>query len=175
PPSTTLFRSPPALVVHDRLRSGVVEGRVADLVAEQVRVEVLEHADLAFASELVLDCDLFEVDVAVEVHRIAATKAQPERLVVRRRIADECLVLVLDMAFPVVAADPAELAVDPDAEPARRADGVVLLSDVRVIDVAELVARVERDEEVAVAERDAAGQIRPCGSPRGNAWRSPRG
>src|SRR5881409_1525297 len=122
----------PPLVVDDRLRSRVVERGVAYLVAEQVRVEVLEHADLAFASELVLDGDLFEVDVAVEVNRIAATKAQPQRLVVHCRVAHERLVLVFDVALPVVAPDPAELAVDPHAEPARRADGVILLSDVRV-------------------------------------------
>ncbi len=160
--------------MDDRLRSRVVERGVTDLVAEQVRVEMLEDADLAFAPELVLDGDLFEVDVPVEVDRVAASEAQPERLVVQGRVANERLMLVFDVALPVVAADPAELAVDPDAETAGRADRVVLLSNVRVIDVAQLIAGVERDEEVAIAKREVARQIRPCVSPRGNAWRSPR-
>jgi hypothetical protein len=45
---------------------------------------------------------------------------------------------------------------------------------VRVEDVAQLIARVERDEEIAVAERKVARQIRPCGSLRGSASRWPR-
>jgi hypothetical protein len=68
--------------VHDRLRARVVEGGIADVIAEEVRVEVLERADLALTSELVLDRDLFEVDVPVEVDRVAAAEAQAERSVV---------------------------------------------------------------------------------------------
>jgi hypothetical protein len=118
-----------------------------------MRVEMLERANLAFATELVLDRDLFEVDVPVEVHGVPATKSQAERRVVQGRVTDERLVLVLDVDLPAVVSDPAELSVDPDAESARSADGVVLLSDVGVVDVAQLIARVERDEEIAVAER----------------------
>jgi len=68
--------------VHDGLRARIVESRVPDLVAEQVRVEVLERADLAFLPELIFDRDLLEVDVAVEVHGVPTAKAQPERRVV---------------------------------------------------------------------------------------------
>ena len=143
----------PALVVDDRLRPRVVERGIANLVPEEMRVEVLEDSDLALAPELVLDRDLFEVDVPVKVDSVAAAKAQPERRVVQRRVAHERLVLVGDVDLPVVAADPAEPAVGPDTEAARRADGVVLLPDMRVVDVAELIAPVEGDEEIAIAQR----------------------
>src|SRR5207245_57580 len=77
------------LVVDDRLRARVVVGRVADLVAEQVRVEVLERAHVALAVLLVLDRDLFEVDGAVEVDRVPAAPSHAETPVADRSAADD--------------------------------------------------------------------------------------
>src|SRR5204862_6290084 len=70
------------------------------------------------------------------------------------RVADERLVLVVDAALPTLVRHPRELPVRPDAEAARVTGGVVLETDVRVVDVAQRVRAVERDEEVAVAERE---------------------
>jgi hypothetical protein len=61
---------------------------------------------------------------------------------------------------PPVGRDPREAAVDPHAEAAREAAGVVLLADVRVVDVADLVLRVEVDEEAAVADGNVSGHRR---------------
>ena len=63
------------------------------------------------------------------------------------------LVREAQIALPAIVAGPRELAVGPDAEAARLAASVVLEADLGVIDVAELVSRVECDEEVAVPER----------------------
>ena len=68
------------------------------------------------------------------------------------RVADERLVLVVDVALPPIVRDPREGTVRPDSEAARVADGVVLETNVWVVDVAEGVGRVEGDEEVAVAQ-----------------------
>jgi len=56
-------------------------------------------------------------------------------------------------ALPAVVARPGEDPVGPDAKAAGLATGVVLEADLRVVDVAQLVARIEGDEEVAVPER----------------------
>src|SRR5437867_3101710 len=147
---------PASLVVDDRLAAGVVVGGIAGVVAVQVGVEVLEEPDLPLTPERVLDRDLLEIDVAVEVDRVAEAQAQAKLRMHERRVADECLVLVRDVTILPVVAGPGEGAVDPEPEPRRIPDRVVLLTDVRVVDVAQLVARIEGDEVITVAERKIA-------------------
>jgi hypothetical protein len=58
------------------------------------------------------------------------------------------------IALPaLVVTGPREPAVSPDAEAARLAAGVILEADLGVVDVAELIAAIEGDEEIAVPER----------------------
>src|SRR5204863_764618 len=99
----------------------------------------------------VLDRDLLEIDVPVEVDRVAAVQLDLQDRMAKVRVADERLVLVVDAALPTLVRHPRELPVRPDAESARVTGGVVLETDVRVVDVAQRVRAVERDEEVAVA------------------------
>ena len=134
---------PAPLVVDDRLAPRVVVGGVAGVVPIQVRVEMLEEPHLPLASECVFDGDLLEVDVPIEVDRVAEPQAQPELRMDERRVTDEGLVLVGDATIPPVVAGPRERSIDPKAEARRIADRVVLLADVGVVDVAELVARIE--------------------------------
>src|SRR3954462_9295934 len=104
--------------MDDGLRARVVVRRVADIVAVQVRVEVLEDADVALLARLVLDGDLFEVDVAIEVDRVPAAELDPQAGVLQASVPDERLVLVIDAPLPALLVDPRELPVDPDAEAA---------------------------------------------------------
>ena len=104
---------------------------------------MLEEPHLPLASECVFDGDLLEVDVPIEVDRVAEPQAQPELRMDERRVTDEGLVLVGDATIPPVVAGPRERSIDPKAEARRIADRVVLLADVGVVDVAELVARIE--------------------------------
>ena len=142
--------------MDDGLRPGVVVGGVAGVVSEEVSVEVLEEAHLPFAAERVLDGDLFEIEVAIEVHGVAHMKEHAELGVPERRIADERLVLVGDRSVPPVVACPGERAIRPDPKARRIAHGVVLHPHVRIKDVSQLIARVEGDEEIPVAERKVA-------------------
>src|SRR4051812_15917194 len=145
-----------SLVMDDGLRARVVVRRVADVVAVQMRVEVLEDADVAILARLVLDRDFLEVDVAIEIDRVPASQLDPQAGVAQVRVTDEGLVLVIDPPLPALLVDPRELPVDPDAEATGVAGRVVLETDVRVVDVPQRVGAVERDEEVAVAEREIA-------------------
>src|SRR6185503_4447292 len=131
-----------ALVVDDRLRARVVIRGVADVIAEKMRVEVLEEPRVAVPPRRVLDGDLLEVDVPVEVDRVAAAELDLEPGVTQVRVADERLVLVVDPSLPAVLGDPRELPVEPDAEAARVTGRVVLEADVREIDVPHRVRRV---------------------------------
>ena len=144
------------LVVDDGARPRVVERRVADIVPEEVRVEMLEQPHLTVASGGILDRDLLQIEVAVEVHGIAAPQPEAEAGVPQGDLADQRLVGIPDVALPPVVAGPAEQAVDPDTEAADVAHGVVLEADVGKVDVAKLVPGVEGDQEVTVPERKIA-------------------
>src|SRR2546430_16077418 len=128
-----------SFVVHDGLRARVVVRGIAGLVAVEVRIEVLEQAHVALATSLVLDSHLFEVQVAVEVHGVAAMERYTEPTVPQMRVAYQRFMFVVDGALPARLVDPGELAVDPEAEAARFADGVVLETDVGIEDVPQLV------------------------------------
>ena len=117
---------------------------------------MLEEPDLPLTPDRILDGDLFEIDVAVEVNRVPEAQAQAKLRMHEGRVTDEGLVLVGDVTIPSIVAGPGERSVDPEPEPRRIAHRVVLLTHVRVIDVAQLVARIEGDEVVAVAEREIA-------------------
>src|SRR5207247_5833487 len=153
------------LVMDDRLRARVVVRAVADTVPVEVCVELVEEAHFAILAGRVLDRDLFEVDVAVEVDCVPAIEAQLERGVIEMSVPDERLVLVIDAPLPAAIADPHERPVGPDSEAARLAGGVVLLTDVGVVEVAQLIVGVEGDEEVAVPEWEIARQW--LAAPRG--------
>src|SRR5207247_7782232 len=126
----------------------------------EVRVEVLEKADLPVLTGRVLDGHLFEVEVPVKVDGIAEVQTHAELRVHQVGVPDQRLVLVVDVTLPAIVASPCEQPIDPDPETGRLADGVVLQANVRVEDVAELVTRVERDKEVAVSKRQVAGHAR---------------
>src|SRR5205823_12203060 len=88
--------------------------------------------------------------------RVTEAQAQPELGMDEHRVTDERLVLVGDAPVPAIVARPRELPIHPDAEARGLAHRVIFLTDIGVVDVTQLVARIKRDEEVAVAERKIA-------------------
>jgi hypothetical protein len=151
---------PLAAVVDDRAEVGVVVGGVADLRPPHVEVLVVEDADRAVVTREVLDLDLADQDRAVEVHDVVAVQRQAQVAVVeadggRERVAEVALA-----DLPAGVGGPEELGlalageVTVDAEPAGAGAGVVLLTDVGEVDVANLVLVVEGDEQAPVADGD---------------------
>jgi hypothetical protein len=116
----------------------------------------------------VLQLDLADEDVAVEVDDVVAVHRQLQLAVVeadagRQRVAEVALA-----DRPVAVVGPAELVlpvrarhVRVHAEPARPLAGVVLLPDVREVDVPHLVPVVERHQQPAVADGDVTGHALP--------------
>src|SRR3954454_24953042 len=82
---------------------------------------------------------------------------------------DERIVLVVEPLLPRRIADPRELAVAPDAEKRDVAGGLVVLTDMRVIDVAEVVLMIEVDHEIAVADGKVARHVERIAAKRGAA------
>ena len=67
-------------------------------------------------------------------------------------VRDERLAQIGQRALPLIALHPGDRIVGPDAEP-RRSAGVILLSDVREVDVRQAVLRIEREDETSVADQ----------------------
>ena len=145
-----------ALVVDHRARRRIEIRRVAHVVAEDVEVLVEVQPRHARRRREVPHDDVLQVDVDVEIHRVRAVHLDLHRGVAQAHARDQRLLLVGDRARPAVLEDPAQLAVHPDAEVERPGPGVVLLADMREIEIADAVAAVERDEHVAVADGNIA-------------------
>jgi hypothetical protein len=146
-----------ALVVNQRARVRVEVGRVADLGLGDVKVLVEEEAELAARARGVGQPDAADEDVFVRVHGVVRDDFDVERAVDEPDLRDEGLVQVIELARPAGVRDPGERAFDPEAEAERVALGMVLLADVREVDVTNLVQLVERDQQRAVSDGDVTG------------------
>ena len=109
----------------------------------------------------VADDDLADVDVRVGVDGVVAAKAQSELGVLREDVGDDGVAQVGEVALPAVVLDPTAGAVGPDAEAEARS-AVVLVPDVREVDVGEAVLRVEGDEQRSVADLNVTGHGERC-------------
>jgi len=105
---------------------------------------------------MVADLDAAHEEIAVEVDGVADLHGQPERRRAGRHARDERHLLVVELLLPDRAVDPGEGAVAPDAKPRTVADRLIVLPDVRVIDIADVVVIIEVDHDVAVGERQIA-------------------
>ena len=149
----------PALpfVVEDRAPLRLVVGGVAHLRPADVEVLAEEAPDLPFPIPFIGNDQAAQVEVLVEVHGVAARQAHAEFRVVETHLRDERVGCVVEGALPARMIDPAKLPVHPDAEAEGMARRMVLLSDVRPVEVAERIGLVEVHQERAVTDRDVAG------------------
>ena len=154
-----------ALVMDHRARRRVEIRRVAHVVAEDAEVLVEVQPRHARRRRKVPHDDALQVDVEVEIHRVRAVHLDLHRGVAQAHARDQRLLFVGDRARPAVVVDPAQPAVHPDAEVERLRPGVVLLADMRKIEIADPVATVERDEHVAVADGNIARHRVPPSRP----------
>ena len=145
-----------ALVVHDALCPRVEIGRVADPVALQPEVGVEVERERSFAVHQVLHDDPAHEDRTVEVHRVGADQLHAQPRVPKPDVGDQRVVGVVQVARPLVVADPGKLTVHADAKSAGTPAGLVFRADPRVVDVAHAVARVEIDEQRSIAQGKVA-------------------
>ena len=104
----------------------------------------------------VLHRDLADVDVLVEVDGVAHVQDEAEPTVGQGHVGHEGVGLVADLPLPLRTVDPGQPPVGEHPEAARMADGVVLLAEVREIDVAQPIVGVEHHLQRAVADDEVA-------------------
>src|SRR5207247_3909075 len=99
-------------------------------------------------------------DILVEIDGVVEPELNAQDLLPGAHLGDHGVDGVTPVELPV-RADPAELALRPDAESERMRGGVVFLAHVRVIDVPDQIVATERDEQPTVRERTATRQANP--------------
>ena len=150
------------LIVDDRPRLRIVERGIANLRPANPEIVMKKHADLTRAVRVVPNDDTAHQDVLVEIHGVLERQGDAERVVPQRHIGHERLVSIHHSRRPVFP-EPTEPLVDPDPNPECMARRVVLLSNVRKVDVADEVLAIERDQQSSVRERKVTRHM----------WRTP--
>jgi len=125
-----------------------------------VKILVVEDADDAIGVVIIFDFDLADKHRAMEVDDVIAIQRHLQRLVFHLHAGGERVAQISlgNVPRPVIA--PRKLPVllpghlRENAEPTRPVAGVIFLTDVREVDVAQLVALVEGDQETAVTDWD---------------------
>ena len=112
-----------------------------------------------FLSDEIVKLDAAHEHVAIEVDRVVDDHVQLQRIGMRLDARDQRIAVVVEPLLPRRIADPGELAVAPDAEKRDVAGGLVVLPDMRVVDVADVVLMIEIDHEVAVADGKVARHV----------------
>ena len=117
------------LVVEQGSALGFVIGGVAHLATQDVKVVMEEHSDVPRAHRLVRDAAAADKKRLVEVDRVGELQGECEARVAEPDVGDERLSVEAEVAVPAGVAEPAELALRPDANAKRMSQGMVLLAE----------------------------------------------
>ena len=107
----------------------------------------------------ILQANASEKYVFVTRDGVAANDLDAKPFTFECNVGDECLRNVPEGSLPIVGKDPGEFAIGPNAEPKRETLGMVLLPDMREIDVADLIFVVEIDQQIAVADGNVTHRL----------------
>src|SRR5687768_17584199 len=136
---------PMLFIVDKRRRLRVIIRGVANLAFVDPEVVMEEHADVALRVAQVFHTDATEKDILVACNRIAADDSNSECRVFESHIGDQRFMKIVEVTRPVVPKNPGERTFDPNSKPKRKSFRVVLLPDVRKINIPNLVFIVEVD------------------------------
>ena len=114
-----------------------------------------EEPDVARRA-LVDDPDAAKEGVTAEVDAVVEVHADLQLTMAQRHVGHQRVVEVDDFPRPARVVEPGEATIDPDADAARAAAGVILLAHPGVIDVAQVVVVVEIDQQGSIADGKVA-------------------
>ncbi len=171
---------PAILVGEECLQLGCVEDGIGAFTLAEVPIMVEEQPHLARSVGTIRHLETADEEVAVEVHRVVAGNRELQRVRRQRHTADQRILVVAQLALPDVAIEPGKAAVHPHAGMIDVPLRLIALADVRPVDVAQVVLRVEVDEHVAVGQRQITrhGESLLTGGgvvSAGRRWRAPAG
>jgi hypothetical protein len=160
-----------APVVDDGPALGVIIGGVPLFHAAGVQIVMPEQPHFARAAEEIVDLHPAHDQVMVDIDRVPADEGEAQTVVPRLDTGDQGAGLVAERLPPRRLVQPGHAAIGPDAEAAELAADVVLLADVRPVEVAQDIIVVEGDQQVAVSDRDITGHLSsPCAVAHAGTW-----
>lgn len=136
---------------------GIVGGGVADLRAVDHEVLVEEQAEFPFPIGVIADDDALQIDAFALVDAVVHLQLDAESAVTSRDVGDEGVLDIAELPRPRRILQPAELAFGPEAEAAILAADMVELSDVRIVDVADIAVLIEVEQHLAVSDYEVTG------------------
>jgi len=121
----------------------LVIGCVADLTPADVEIVVEKEAHLAVAPGLISHLDSTHEQILVEVDGVLADQTQFQMRVVKDHLGDQIVTNIVERPLPTVVAYPRKLPIGPHTKPRGVSCSVILLTNVRPVEIAEPVSRVE--------------------------------
>ena len=113
-----------------------------------------KNTNLTWFVAKILYANAAKENIFVACNRVAATKLDSKFYIFKGHIRDQCFRQITQVTLPTFLKNPRKLAAGPHAKPKRESLAVILLPDMRKINVADLVLIVEINEQSAVSDRN---------------------
>src|SRR5690349_14296041 len=97
----------------------------------------------------------------MKVDRIVANQAKLPLRIPKGYFRDERIVLITQVFLPLGAVNPGEAAIAPNSHPERVALGLILLADMRKVEVPQAIRRIKGDQHATVADGNVSWHSNP--------------
>lgn len=141
-------------VVDQRKRVGIVKRGVTDFVLIEAKIMVQKNTDLAAIFSGVSDSYPAKVDVFAAGDGVVTNYLDAEPWALEVNVGNERIGNIFERPVPRIGIHPRKLSVGPHAKAKRKTFGMILLPDVREINIADLIFVVEINEQTAISDRD---------------------
>ena len=145
--------------MHQTTGHRVKGGGISDAVAGNVEVVTEKNPDLALPVDHVLNCDRAGINVFVKINGVPTHEQQPEIFMIQGNPGYLGILLIAQINFPV-RAQPGKTVLNPDAKTAVFAHYMVFLTNMRKVEITDVVVMIETDKESAVANRNISRHLR---------------
>ena len=142
--------------MDQRVGFGFVKGGISDIILIDTKIMMKDGPDLPLFFAGIAYIDPPQKDIVVACDRVGARDLQPEISVCELYVRDEGFRKICETPLPSIIADPGKFAVRPNAKAGRIAFGMVLLSYMWEINIADPVSVVEIYKQTAVTDRNIA-------------------
>jgi hypothetical protein len=136
---------PVFFVVNESQIFRVIKCGVADIVLVDAKIVMKKDPDFTIVAPQIGNANAPQKDIVMARDRIVAGDLDTELFIPERYICDERIGQILKASGPTIPKYPRKIAVRPNAEAKRESLGMILLSDVRKIYIADLIFIVEID------------------------------
>jgi hypothetical protein len=100
-----------------------------------------------------------KIEILVEIDHIVAHQFETQLLRMQRHLGDQGLGKIVKGSLPPIPVDPSEPSLGPYAETKGMSHGMILLANMRPIQIAKLIVLVKIDQQGAIAHGNVSGHV----------------